>query len=125
SGIGRGAVSGPRIPRNKGTRRIRSTIFASEVKATKRTTVIKFVYASLPNFATDTELVLPDCVGENVGEMAGDVITAFRRRDAHLIKPRDGNVRCPENGLSGPQSMRAGKYTKRLFIESIVLGVED
>jgi hypothetical protein len=43
-------------------------------------------------FAAEAELMLAYGVGDDVGEMAGDIFAALRRRLADAIKAGDGNV---------------------------------
>ena len=48
--------------------------------------MVELIDAALPDFASKTELVPSGAVRNNVGEVAGNVIAAFRRRKSNLLK---------------------------------------
>src|SRR5580704_1252629 len=70
------ARSGPGCPR----------VRSGEFETSQRTPEIEFIHSSLPHFTTKTKLVLARNIRHYVGQMAGDVIPALWRRDAHLIE---------------------------------------
>ena len=71
-----------------------------ECEATQRVAVIEFLHSPMTSLAPEAELVFPDSVGDDVSQMTSRVIAAFRRSDSDLLKPRNGDIRCPENGLA-------------------------
>src|SRR3984893_7674552 len=89
----------------------------------ERVPEVEFIHPALPDLTSKAELVLPRGVGNYVGELSGDLIAAFRWRDAHLLKPasgrsNDGDVRRPENGLSLNERVRALEQAHRFAVEA-------
>ncbi len=73
--------------------------------------MIELVHVRLADFGPETQLVLSRDKGNDVRQVAGDVIAAFRRGQPDLLKPRDGDVGSPQNGLAVNGGIRAEEQT--------------
>src|SRR6202035_2670973 len=58
---------------------------------------VELVNVSLAHFAAETELMLADIVGKNVGEHTCDVIAPFGRCNADLLESADRDIWCAQN----------------------------
>ena len=67
----------------------------------------------------------PGNVGNDVGQMARNVVAAFGRCDANLVKTADCDVGSPLNGLPVLGCVRAQKQTQILHVETIVRIMKD
>src|SRR5271167_2700387 len=63
--------------------------------------------------------------GQNVGYVAGSVIAAFRRGDAHLVESGDLNVRRAKNRLAVDRCIRTQIQPERPGIEAVIGVVEE
>ncbi len=66
--------------------------------------------------------MFPHGVGNDVRQMAGDVIAAFRGRDSYLIEPTNRNVRRPKDRLAVHCCIGAQEQTQGFGID-VVLGI--
>ena len=80
----------------------------------------ELIHAALPDLTSETQLVLADVIGNDIGQHAGDIIAAFGRRKADLLKAGDGNVRRSQDGLSLDGRVRAQKQAQGLRVEAVV-----
>src|ERR1700687_115389 len=85
---------------------------------------VEFVDVPLAHFAAETELVLAEVVGNDIGEHAGNVVAAFRRRNADLFKPADGDIGSTQNRLIVNQCVGAEIQTEGMSVEAVVGVVE-
>ena len=79
--LGCGGVSGPR------------TLRAVEQNGGECVAVIELFELRTAEFAAEAELMFAGGVGHDVGQVAGDVFAAFRRRQADLVEAGDLDVR--------------------------------
>src|SRR5712692_10767387 len=82
------------------TSRVPWPLCSIEGELSSPTAVIELVHVRLADLSPETELVFPHGVGDDVGQMAGDVVAALRRRESDLLKPGNGDVRGTEDGLA-------------------------
>src|SRR5262249_57509910 len=73
----------------------------------------------------EPEVVLGDKVGNNVSQVAGDVIAAFRRRESDLLKATDSDIRSTQNRLAVIGCIRAQEKAQGFGVEAIVEIVKD
>src|SRR6201993_3027770 len=85
---------------------------------------VEFVDVPLAHFAAETELVFAEVEGNDIGEHAGNVVAAFRRRNAHLFKPANGDIGSTQNRLTVNQSVGAEIQTEGMSVEAVVGVVE-
>ena len=94
-------------------------------EGSRRTPEVKLVHPALANFAAEAQLMLASSVGNDVSQMAGDVVAPFRRRDTHLIESEMAMFGAPRMGL--PFFVAPGlRYNPRaLVLKRVVRVVED
>src|SRR4029077_19806734 len=68
--------------------------------------------------------MLPNGVRNDVGQVAGDVISTFGWRDANLIESTNGNIRRSENRLAIDERVWTRKQAQCPLVKGIVLIVE-
>src|SRR5260370_25118855 len=91
-----------------------------EGKFPRAAPVIELIHVRVPNLASETQLVLANNVGNNVGQVAGNVIAALGRCEADLLKARDDNVGRAMNGFSVNGRVGAEEQTHGLGVETVV-----
>src|SRR4051812_4037581 len=74
--------------------------------------MVKLLELRAAEFAAEAELMLSGGVGDDIGEMCGDIFAAFRRREADLIKSGDRKI------------WRSGKIEAVVKIQSITGKIE-
>ena len=82
--------------------------------------MIELIHAALPDLTSETQLVLADVIGDDIGQHAGHIIAAFGRRKADLLKAGDGNVRRSQDGLSLDGRVRTQEQAQSLGVEAVV-----
>ena len=95
--------------------------------------MIELIHPRLPELTSETELMCPHIVGNDVRQVAGDVITAFGGRETDLLKSRSADpsrrgyydVGRPENGLSVDSCIRTEEQAHGLGVKAVVEVVED
>jgi hypothetical protein len=75
--------------------------------------VIEFFQLSPAELSAKTVLVLAHRVGDNVGQMCGNVFAAFWRRQADSVKPCNLNVGC------------SGQIESVVEVQSVTCQIED
>ena len=86
---------------------------------------IELINAALANLASKAELMLSKGVGDDVREMAGDVIAAFRWRQTDMFKISDHDLRRATNRLPVHFCIWAQEQAHGFGIEFIVEVMED
>jgi hypothetical protein len=110
---------------NEGLAAQAGTLRAIELEDTRRGAEVELVHAPLAELAAELYLVPAGDVGQCVGQVPGNVLTAFGRRDAHLIETADLDVGSSHHRLPANQSTRAQVKPETLHIEAVVGVVED
>ena len=95
--------------------------------------MIELIHTRLPELTSETELMCPHIVGNDVRQVAGDVIAAFGGRETDLLKscPTDSrrrrynDIRCAENGLPVNSGIRAKEQAQCSGIEAVVEIMEN
>src|SRR5271165_822717 len=87
--------------------------------------MVELVHSPVAELAAEPELVLARAPRQNVGNVAGCVIAAFRRGDTNLVESTDDDVGRPKNGLAADQRVRAQKQPEGRGIEGVVGVVEE
>src|SRR5215469_15682717 len=86
---------------------------------------VKLVYAALTKLTTEAELMGALDVGNNVGDMAGDVVAAFGRRNPHTVEIADDDLRRSQNRFAVDSRIGAQIQAQGLHVEAVVRVVKD
>src|SRR5205823_645190 len=65
---------------------------AVEREAAQCVSMVKLLELCAAEFAAEAELMLSGGVGNDIGEMCGDIFAAFRRSEADLVKSSDRKI---------------------------------
>ena len=87
--------------------------------------MIELIHARLPELTAEAELLRPYGVGNDVRQVAGDVIAAFRGREPDALKPGNLDLWRPKNGLPAYGRVRTQEQAQGLGIEGVVEVVKD
>src|SRR5262249_2473821 len=101
------------------------TLSAVKDKFSSSTARIELIHAGLTKLASEARLVLTNNVGNNVREVAGDVIAAFRRGESDLFKASDSDVWSAQDRLAVIGGIGAQEQAQGFGIEAIVEIVKD
>src|SRR6266481_7287466 len=95
--------------------------------------MIELIEFPVAKFGSETELMFPNGIGDDVGEVQCQIASALGRSQANLFKSprtalgrrRDDDIGSPVDGLPVVGSIRAEEYAHGPGIEAIVVVVEE
>src|SRR5277367_3989929 len=79
----------------------------------------------LTEFSTKAELMLPNVIGNDIRQHAGNIVATFRRRDSDLLKSADRDVGSAEDWLIVNQRVGTQIESQRVCIKAVIGVVES